>query len=263
MSRWLGVSCHLPANWALVACLLCTISGCPSSSPTESVQNEQPKPAESVNSVSIDALQPEINEKTEDVPKAVKPLPELPPELPSSQDLAAKELEKIGAKVVFNRNDDVVEVDFAGQPVTDEYLKLLEPFFFLRSLTLIDAKITDDGLAALGDFEYLRFLYLYGTSISDAGLSHLRGLSRLERLCLDHTQVSDTGLSDLKIHNRLQLLHLDTKGEITEAGLVNLYGLNQLQELKLPESIPPATVAELQEQLPEAEILQGDAAGMH
>jgi hypothetical protein len=194
-------------------------------------------------------------------PRPRKPVPELPPELPSNQELAAKELERIGAKVKFNKNDDVDEIDFSGLDIKDEYLKLLEPFPFVSVLNLTETSITDEGLKYLENREFLRFLYLYGTDIHGPGLVHLKTLPRLEHLCLDETHVGDAGLEHLSDSTRLEVLHLATQAPITADGLLKLHALENLREVQFMAPGPPAEAIEaLKKAIPAVQVEMLQAA---
>ncbi len=249
----------LPVQWAIIVGIIGSFTGCWSSEPdqpTETVSQTEvtadETPSDSLgDSGTESAPEPPVVEDQPPQPR----LPELPPKLPSTQDLAAKELEKLGAEVTFNKNGDVDAVDFRSLPVTDDHLKLLEPFFLLADLNLSESKVSDAGLKYLEQFDYLRRLALYGTLVTDRGLPSLKKLPRLEHLCLDETTVSDAGLPHLSSLNRMAVLHLATTGTITAKGLKSLYPLEQLEVLKLDtESIDQTALDELQQTLPNVEI---------
>ena len=255
--------CQLLVLWTVVACFAGTLIGC---SDSESEQVTQPVAEESVttNETPSDSVGNSGTESAPEPPEASEPpkprLPELPPKLPSTQDLAAEELKKLGAEVTFNKNGDVDKVDFRSLPVTDEHLKLLEPFFLLADLNLSESKVSDAGLKYLEQFDYLRRLALYGTLVTNQGLSSLEKLPRLEHLCLDETSVSDEGLSHLSSLDRLEVLHLATTGKITSNGLKSLYPLEQLEVLKIDTaSIDQGSMDELQKKLPNVEIQAASA----
>ncbi|WP_206028637.1 leucine-rich repeat domain-containing protein [Thalassoroseus pseudoceratinae] len=255
---------NMPTRWALIVCFLGGLAGCSNNEPEQPAEPVVEKevatdaiPADSLGDSGTESAPPSPQE--EDKPPVPR-LPELPPKLPSTQDLAAKELEKLGAEVTFNKNGDVDAVDFRSLPVTDEHLKLLDPFFLLADLNLSESKVSDTGLKYLEQFDYLRRLALYGTLVSDQGLPSLEKLPRLEHLCLDETTVSDNGLPHLSSLDRLAVLHLATTGTITEKGLKSLYPLKQLEVIKLDtESIDQAAIDALQESLPDLEIQAADA----
>jgi hypothetical protein len=274
MDRPMPRSCFRPsphsvlAVTAAAALMAGTLAGCGwfGSDDPSGPSAHKPKPTEVTENNPEDARPrppgSEVAPKpTEPPPRPRKPVPELPPELPSTQELAAKELERIGAKVKFNKNEDVDEVDFSGLDITDEYLKLLEPFPFVNVLNLTDTPITDAGLKHLENMEFLRFLYLYGTNIQGPGLVHLKTLPRLEHLCLDETQVGDAGLEHLGDSYRLEVLHLATKKPITAEGLQKLHGLENLREIQFMAPGPPAEAIEaLKEAIPAVQVEMLQAA---
>jgi len=197
-------------------------------------------------------------EKTETKTVLLKPEPELPPAPPSTQELAVEELKKRGGKATFNRNNDVVEVDWAGAEITDNDLVILQKFPYLRKLDLTGTSITGAGLKHLKNLEYIRYLFLLGTNVSDAGVAELQGHSRLEQLCLDETKVGDAGVKYLAPLGRLVMLHLQTQGEITDASVETLVKLKDLKELKIEGTkITEDGKAKLVKALPEIEFIGG------
>lgn len=109
--------------------------------------------------------------------------------------------------------DQVVELKFTGQPVTDEHLTALSTFTHVNKLQLDKTAITDKGLAGLQKFPALESLNLYGTSVTDAGIINISSCKNLKRVYLWQTGVTEQGLKTLR-SNRPELK--------TEAGLSTL-----------------------------------------
>ena len=139
--------------------------------------------------------------------------------------------------------------------VTDEGLVHLKELTSLQNITL-PKQITDAGLVHIKELTNLKELWLQGTQLTDAGLVHLKGLTTLKELYLSSTKVTDTGLAQLsgmklkvltvprEARTDIGLKHylragepsarlLFSSGRITDAGLINLKGLPELQELSL------------------------------
>ena len=151
-------------------------------------------------------------------------------------------------------------------PVTDAGLVHIKGLTSLQELLLTGCQnITGAGLAHLRDMPSLTSLGLNGTEITDAGLVHLKGLTNLKSLRLEHTHVTDAGIAELAGMNLKSLdipneartdiglkhylaavdpprsLDLQRRADylgnsgwkITDAGLVHLNGLAQLETLSL------------------------------
>ena len=91
----------------------------------------------------------------------------------------------------------LVELNLAGQKVTDKDLENIAPLSNLMRLHLEGTEITDAGLAHLKGLANLRYLNLYNTQVSDAGLDNLKGLKNLKNLYLWQTKVTDEGAKNL------------------------------------------------------------------
>ena len=91
----------------------------------------------------------------------------------------------------------LVELNLAGQKVTDEDLQNIASLSNLMRLHLEGTGITDKGLEHLKGLTNLRYLNLYNTAITDAGLEQLKGLKHLENLFLWQTKVTEDGARKL------------------------------------------------------------------
>jgi thiol-disulfide isomerase/thioredoxin len=130
------------------------------------------------------------------------------------------------------RNLRIQELD----EFTDEAMAHLKDIKSLKSLILIQSQVTDDGLVNLKNLTNLELLALWrNDQFTDKALDHLRGLNNLKILRFDDAQITDDGLKKLKqfgLLTGLEFLVL-TRTQITDAGLLHLKGLAQLQELSL------------------------------
>jgi uncharacterized membrane protein len=93
--------------------------------------------------------------------------------------------------------DQVVELKFTGQPLTNEDLAILSTFRHLNKLQLDKTAITDQGLSALQKFPQLESLNLYGTSVTDGGIKDISSCKNLKRVYLWQTGVTEQGLKTL------------------------------------------------------------------
>ncbi|HIM28970.1 MAG TPA: hypothetical protein EYG57_05375, partial [Planctomycetes bacterium] len=139
------------------------------------------------------------------------------------EDKAVAVLKRVGAKVDFDDNGQVVHVDFRGTNVriTDNQLiQFGESGSRIKSTT----QTTHIGAEQLAKLGRLTRLNLNGTQITDAGLVHLQGLTKLKELYLIDTQVTDRGLAILAGLPQLETLHL-IKTKVTGTGFRALRNL--------------------------------------
>src|SRR6185436_19155213 len=117
---------------------------------------------------------------------------------------AAAKVEKLGGKVEFNSEGEVVKIDLNNAKITDADLAILDKFPGLQWLDLRITPITDEGVAHVRTLRKLKFLNLFRTSLSDKGMESLRGLIDLETLLIGGTKVTDAGLVNIERHPRLK-----------------------------------------------------------
>jgi imidazolonepropionase-like amidohydrolase len=151
------------------------------------------------------------------------------------QKTAAAEIERLGGKVEFNANKDVVKIDLNNAKIADADLKKLEPFSELEWLDLRITTIGDEGVSHLKNLRKLKFLNLFRTNLSDKGLADLQGLTQLETLLIGGTRVSDDGLKNLERMTRLKKISV-FRTAVTDAGLKHLEKLPLLEVLLIGES---------------------------
>jgi len=172
----------------------------------------------------------------------------------AAQKTAAAEVEKLGGKVEFNQNGDVVKIDLHAAKIADDDLKKLEPFTELEWLDLRITPIGDEGVAHLKNLRKLKFLNLFRTNLSDKGLAELQGLTQLETFLMGGTRISNDGLKNLEKMTKLKKLSL-FRTEITNNGLKHLEKLSALETLLIGESkITPDGAASLQSILPKVKF---------
>ena len=169
-------------------------------------------------------------------------------------------------------NLEYLGLDFSG--VTDDDLKAVEGMTKLKSITMQRARITDAGLAHLRRLSNLTSLGINVPGVTDAGLKHLTRLTRLRQLILsgsqvgdaglDHltglpitelflnlTRISDAGMDRLARISSLRRLMISHNPGITDAGLIPLRTLANLQELDVSATkVTPEGVVALRQALP-------------
>ncbi len=94
-----------------------------------------------------------------------------------------------------------------------------------------------------------------GTNPTEVAVETLKRLNHLEALVLKGDEVTDAGLKNLRGLNQLKILDLEFTGQISDAGLETLKGLKQLQGVFLLETnVTDQGIRNLQEALPNCKI---------
>lgn len=148
---------------------------------------------------------------------------------------AAAKIEKLGGKVEFNNDGEVVKVDLNNTKITDADLAILEELPGLQWLDLRITPITDDGIAHLRTLRNLRTLNLFRTNLTDKGLENLRGMIDLETLLIGGTKITDAGLTNLERFAKLRKLSV-FRTAVSDAGLSSLQKISSLEVLLIGES---------------------------
>ena len=161
--------------------------------------------------------------------------PKIHGSLEAEEKRAAVEIEKLGGKVEFNANREVVKVDLNNAKITNDHLKLLEKFTELEWLDLRVTPISDEGIAHIGGLRKLKFLNVFRTNMSDAGLASLRGLTELETLLMGGTKVTDEGLKNIEKFAKLKKLSI-FRTAVSDTGLKSIEKLSALEVLLIGES---------------------------
>lgn len=153
----------------------------------------------------------------------------------SEEREAASKIEKLGGKVEFDQDGQVVKIDLNNAKITDADLALIEKFPGLQWLDLRITPITDEGVAHLRTLRNLRFLNLFRTDLTDKGLENIRGMIDLETLLIGGTKITDAGLVNLERFTKLRKVSV-FRTEVSDAGLKSLEKINSLEVLLIGES---------------------------
>ena len=140
------------------------------------------------------------------------------------RDRAWGPLGKLGARVLRNREGDLVIVNLMDNKVTDAGLVHLKDLTSLHNLGLLNTQVTDAGLVHLKGLTNLRRLTLTGNEITGEGLEHLKELAKLREVTLDGPRITDAGLVHLKGLANLQTLNLIGCKNVTDSGMAHLKG---------------------------------------
>jgi Leucine-rich repeat (LRR) protein len=128
----------------------------------------------------------------------------------------------------------VIEGDRIKGGITDEGLPPFSAMTRLRVLSLWCHRITGSCLEPLRGSRSLEELEFSGSPISTAGFENIGAITNLKSLYFNQVDVSDRHLSDLRHLTGLTRLTLDNnRSKITDAGLVHLSGMTQLEWLDL------------------------------
>ncbi len=161
--------------------------------------------------------------------------PKIHDSLEAGDKRAAAEIEKLGGKIEYNANREVVKVDLHGAKITDADLKNLERFTELEWLDIRLTPIGDEGIAHLAGLRNLKFLNVFRTNMSDTGLVNLRGLIDLETLLMGGTKVTDEGLKNIERLGKLKKVSV-FRTAVSDEGLKSLEKLPALEILLIGES---------------------------
>ena len=161
--------------------------------------------------------------------------PKIHGSLEAEEKRAAAEIEKLGGKVEWNANREVVKVDLNNAKITDADLKHLEKFTEIEWLDVRVTPIGDEGAAHLSGLRKLKYLNISRTNLSDKGLASLRGLTELETLFLGTTKVTDEGLKNIERFSKLRKLSV-FRTAVTDAGLASIEKLPSLEVFVVGES---------------------------
>jgi imidazolonepropionase-like amidohydrolase len=148
---------------------------------------------------------------------------------------AAATIEKLGGKVEFNSDGEVVKIDLNNAKITDVDLAILDKFPGLQWLDLRTTPITDEGIAHVRTMRKLKFLNLFRTNLSDKGMENLRGLIELETLLVGGTKITDAGLVNIERHPRLKKVSV-FRTAVSDAGIKSLEKIGSLETLLIGES---------------------------
>jgi hypothetical protein len=105
---------------------------------------------------------------------------------------AALRVTSLGGRVVFEEEPEKLE---PRSWVANKLSRWLPREYWdqVSEVYLNGSEATDDDVRTLQAFPYLRIVDLQNTEITDSGVWHLRGLKRLEMLQLFETQTTSDG----------------------------------------------------------------------
>ena len=119
--------------------------------------------------------------------------------------------------------------------ISDAGLAHFRPLKNLTYLMANSTDIGDEGLKVLGELPLLQQLFLNKTKVTDSGIVHLEKLA-LKRLALGFNQITDAAMPSVAKITSLEHLEISNSPLITDAGLVSLRALKNLQRLDIPET---------------------------
>jgi Leucine Rich repeat len=145
------------------------------------------------------------------------------------------------------------------RPISDSELATIQDqlrSFRRLKLELGESNITNMGIKELAGASNIHSLGVESTAIGDDGLATIATLTELVELDLTRCRVTDAGLPRLKALQKLGFLYL-TGNEITDEGLIHLRELRGLKKVVIGwGAITPAGSAQLQAQIPHAEVVR-------
>ena len=129
--------------------------------------------------------------------RVVYPLAKNSPAL-SAEFFSASQFRPEGLKDLLAIKDQLVSLNLAKMPVTDEDMKMIGQFTNLRRLNLSFTNITGSRLNELKGLKELKQLSLSGTKITAASLNGLASLEQLTKLFIWNTGLKKEDVAFLK-----------------------------------------------------------------
>jgi hypothetical protein len=142
-----------------------------------------------------------------------------------------------------------------GTPISDEGLAAIPPLPNLSYFVANTGNMSDEGLRHLTRLQGLEMLRLHWGKLTGEGFRHLTELPKLRVVDADHGQLTNDCLAHLGKIPSLQKLRLDANEKLSDAGLVHLHGLSNLQALSVRETaVTEAGVKAFQAKLPACSV---------
>lgn len=140
----------------------------------------------------------------------------------------------------------VVFLDTAKFPISDEQMPDIARLTSLRYLNLQDTEITDRGLLLLGNLKLINHLNIARAMITGKGLMIVAQFKQLEDLDAGFNQLSDQSISCLEHLPKLRIVTLSA-ARLGDESMAVFGKMQQLKELRLDrnKSITDAGVAKL------------------
>ncbi|MBX9693378.1 MAG: hypothetical protein K2Z81_13405 [Cyanobacteria bacterium] len=136
---------------------------------------------------------------------------------------------------IFSRKDELKEmrsIFLSGYHVTDNSMKFLaRNCEDLRELHLMSTGVTDVGMDHISRISTLDWVVLDTARVYDTGLQHFSRLLNLRGLHLINTLISHQGLEFMA--ELPELVYLETRGELSRAGLQVVSRMPTLQFLRV------------------------------
>ena len=174
-----------------------------------------------------------------------------PAQLHRKDQAIANELESLGTRVFFAKNDRpigssffirlgfediyklVSQVGIEGVEVTEKHLQLLSQLHGPKFIRLSNCKpLDDESMAALSELDTLERIDLNGTGFTEEGLLHLEKLPQLERLNLRNPNSPETQLGYEALHRIEQRLPINLESEIPETSWVRIQEIVETDDSK-------------------------------
>jgi len=172
----------------------------------------------------------------------------------------------------IDRSARINKLKLTGPRVTNAALNDLHELAFVNLLSIESTQITSAGLELLQTTN-LRSLRLWQRSFTDSALKQVKKVSRLESLDLEGTEAGGAELAQLKdlpklrtlvlgsatddaqievLRNLPALRELDLRGcrNVSDAGVLHLQGLTNLQTIWLPRQVTEQGELRLLQKLP-------------
>jgi Leucine-rich repeat (LRR) protein len=130
--------------------------------------------------------------------------------------------------------------------ISDGCFEDLKRLTNLEELDIVNTKTTQKTLSRLNELQNLKGLKI-GFETTATDLEYLKGLTHLSKLSVSASTVSNDELAHLS--KLVNLVELDLYGceSLTDAGMIHLQAMTQLQKFGLPPKVTDAGLAKLKD----------------
>jgi len=147
---------------------------------------------------------------------------------------------------------------------TEDSIARLRELAGLQFLEVLCGEFPSGALGRLDTLTGLQSLRLQYVPVDDEDLRHVGAFGELRELCLNGTRVTGLALTHLRSLNHLERLSLKDVQRIYDLDLENLYPLQTLRTLAVPNAmITEAGLARLRDRLPELQVIAPERSRAH
>ena len=175
--------------------------------------------------------------------------------------LAPMPLDNTEYALVLERKGEFRETSWFESILGSEYFDRVEAVYF--SDETLEERVSPESLDALDDLPNLVELQFYGGIIDDDGIRRIAKHQDLEVLHLMSFRVTDSGFRHLSALKKLRKLFLYAPKATDEVVVETVKELPRLEELHIAGKLAKESIAEIQQALPNCQVIIVNAQGTH